>query len=116
MEKSITILHNPRCSKSRCAIDFLNKKKLNFEVLDYMQNPLTKEQLTTIVNKLGIHPEELIRKGEAEYKQHFKGKNLTDDQWIQAMLAFPKLIERPIVIKGSRAAIGRPTENILNIL
>lgn len=116
MKENITILHNPRCSKSRCAIDLLKEKQLSFEILDYMQHPLTKEELTGIIEKLGIHPEELIRKGEAEYKEHFKGKNLTDAEWIDAMLRFPKLIERPVVIKGIRAVIGRPTENILNIL
>ena len=116
MEENIKILHNPRCSKSRCAIDLLKEKQLSFEILDYMQHALTKDQLIGIVKKLGIHPEELIRKGETEYKEHFKGKNLTDAEWIDAMLKFPKLIERPVVIKGSRAVIGRPTENILNIL
>jgi arsenate reductase len=94
----------------------LKEKQLKFEILDYMQNSLTKDQLKSIVEKLGIQPEELIRKGEVEYKEHFKGKNLTDAEWMDAMLKFPKLIERPVVIKGSRAVIGRPTENILNIL
>ena len=116
MENSITILHNPRCSKSRSAINLLNEKKFSFEILDYMQHTLTIDQLKSIVSKLKINPEELIRKGETEYKEHFKGKNLTDADWIDAMLKFPKLIERPIVIKGSRAVIGRPAENILSIL
>lgn len=110
------ILHNNRCSKSRCAIELLDEKGIDYEVVEYLKNPLTVKELAEVVNKLGIKPEELVRKGEPDYKENFKGKSLSDKEWIEAMIQFPKLIERPIVINGSKAVIGRPTEKILEIL
>lgn len=109
------IYHNNRCSKSRCAIDFLNEKGIDFTIVEYLKDVPTKKELEEIIQKLGIKPEELIRKGEDQFKENFKGKPLSDDEWIEAMLKFPKLIERPIVIRNNKAVIARPTERILDL-
>jgi arsenate reductase len=116
MSDAIIVYHNPRCSKSRCALDLLSAKKQAFEVVEYLKNTPTKTELQAIIKKLGIAPEALIRKGEDEYKLHFKGKTLSNDEWIDAMIQFPKLIERPIVIVGNKAVIARPTERIIELL
>ena len=112
----IQVLHNPRCSKSRCAIDFLRSNEKTFEVIEYLDKPLSKEEMKSVLKKLNIPAEQWIRKNEEDYKTHFKGKTLTDDEWIEAMLKFPKLIERPVVIVGDKAVIARPDERILEIL
>lgn len=112
MEKKYTVYHNPRCSKSRNALDYLEKANLKYEVVEYLKETPSSEELGRIISMLDIRPEELIRKGEAEYKENFKGKQLTESQWIDAMVLFPKLIERPIVIKNNKAVIARPTERI----
>lgn len=113
---SVKIYHNNRCSKSRCAIDLLNEKNIAYEVVEYLKDVPSKQELTEIVELLQIRPLELIRKGEADFKDNFKGKELSDEEWIEAMIQFPKLIERPIVINGEKAVIGRPTERIITIL
>ena len=110
------IYHNPRCSKSRQTLQLLEDNGETIVTIEYLVAPPTKDELIEIVSMLGIPPVELIRKGEAEFKDHFKGKNLTDEEWIQAMVDFPKLIERPIVIKDGKAEIGRPPEKVLDIL
>lgn len=113
---NITVYHNNRCSKSRCAIELLDEKNVQYDVVEYLKDVPTKKELESLIKKLGIKPEALIRKGEQDFKDHFKGKSLSDAQWIDAMLKYPKLIERPIVVKGEQAIIGRPTERILEIL
>lgn len=112
----ITIYHNPRCTKSRQGLALLEEKQLNFEVIRYLDDPITLKELTTIVKKLGISPLALVRKNEAIWKSDFKGKDLSDEDILKAMVSNPKLIERPIVINGEKAVIGRPTEQILTIL
>ena len=116
MSDAIIVYHNPRCSKSRCALELLAEKKQAFDVVEYLKNTPTKTELQAIIDKLGIAPEALVRKGEEEYKQLFKGKTLSNDEWIDAMIQFPKLIERPIVVVGNKAVIARPTERILELL
>ena len=116
MDQKIVVYHNPRCSKSRCALDFFNERQLDFTLVEYLKDVPTKAKLTAIIEQLGIAPEALIRKGEEEYKLHFKGKSLSNDEWIAAMLQFPKLIERPIVVVGGKAVVARPTERILELL
>ena len=86
------------------------------QVVEYLKTVPTKEELAEIVKKLGLKPIELIRKGEADYKENFKGKTLTDEEWIEAMVQYPKLIERPIVIKDNKAVLGRPPENVKVLL
>lgn len=110
------IYHNPRCRKSRETLNLLQEKGNNPDIVEYLINPPSKDELKEIVGMLGISPYELIRRGEAEFKDNFKGKDLSDDQWIDAMIQYPKLIERPIVINNNKAALGRPPENVLEII
>lgn len=110
------IYHNPRCRKSREALQLLESKNIAHEVVLYLDNVPTVEELKTILKKLGIAPVNLIRTQEAIWKQNYKGKKLSNDDILQAMAQHPKLIERPIIIKGENAVIGRPAEKILTLL
>jgi len=110
------IYHNNRCSKSRCGLEILNNSKQEFEVVDYINNPLSEKEIKDILKKLGFSPIQLVRKNEAIWKEDYKGKDLSDIEIIKAMAMHPKLIERPIVIKDDRAVIGRPPENIEELL
>jgi len=110
------IYHNPRCGKSRETLKLLQAKGHEPEIVLYLEKPLSQKELKAIIKKLGISPEQLLRKGESIYKEQFKGKTLTDTQWVKAMIEYPKLMERPIVINGERAALGRPPEQVLEIL
>lgn len=112
----IQIYHNPRCSKSRATLALLQERGLTPQIIEYLQHPPTATELRAVVRKLGLKPEALVRRGEDIYKAQYAGKSLTDAQWIAAMSAHPILIERPIVIVGARAALGRPPENVLAIL
>jgi arsenate reductase len=112
----ITIYHNNRCTKSRCALVELEKSEKDFEVIYYLETPPNKSELKAIIQKLDIKPLELIRKGEKIFTENYKGKTLTDEEWIDAMIAHPILIERPIIISGDQAVIARPTEKIKEIL
>lgn len=111
-----TLYHNPRCSKSREALQLLEEKGETVEVIKYLETPPTHQELSQVIELLGIKPIELVRTQENDWKQNYKDKELSDDEVIDAMIAFPKLIERPIAIKGTQAAIGRPPSNILTIL
>ncbi len=110
------IYHNPRCSKSRQGLEILNSSNENFEIVDYQNNPPTVKELKEILKMLGISPIQLVRKNETIWKENYKGKELNDAMIIDAMCAHPKLIERPIVIKGNKAVIGRPPERIKELL
>ena len=110
------ILHNPRCTKSRQTLQLLESNNAEFTIVEYLKNTPSKSELTEIIRKLGISAFELIRKGESIYKEQFKGKTLSEEEWIDVMIEQPKLIERPIFINGEKAVIGRPPENILSIL
>lgn len=112
----IKIYHNNRCSKSRCGIEVLENSGKEFEVVKYLENVPSKDELKNIIKMLGIEPIELVRKNEAIWKSDYKGKILSNDEIIAAMVANPKLIERPIVINGNKAVVGRPPELILNII
>ena len=112
----ITILHNPRCSKSRAGLKFLEDKGAEFEVCKYLDEPLTPDELSDILRKLGKRPMDIIRTKEDVFKEEFKDKELSDEEWILAMLEHPRLIERPIIINGDKAIIGRPAEIIDTIL
>lgn len=111
-----TIYHNPRCSKSRETLALLREHGIEPQVIEYLQQPPTAAQLKSIVAKLGIKPEALLRKGEEIYKTKYAGKTLTDAQWIDAMVNDPILIERPIVVSGKRAVLGRPPQNVLQLV
>jgi len=111
-----TIYHNKRCSKSREGVCYLENLNEPFETIHYMEKTLTYTELEMVIKKLKIKPIELIRVKEKDWIENFKGKTLTDKEIIEAMLQFPKLIERPIVIHGEKAIIARPTELIKSIL
>ena len=112
----ITIYHNSRCSKSREGVCFLEITKEAFQVVNYLENIPTKEELKELLRKLNMTPIELVRKKETIWISDYKNKNLSDDQIIQAMIDSPKLIERPIIVNGDKAVIARPTERINEIL
>ncbi|MGB5820030.1 MAG: arsenate reductase (glutaredoxin) [Saonia sp.] len=112
----IKIYHNPRCRKSREGLAFLENSGMEFEVVKYLENTPTKEELREVLHCLSLSPENLVRKDEKIWKENFKGKILSDDAIIDAMIKYPNLIERPIVINGNKAVIGRPTENISAVL
>lgn len=111
-----TIYHNPRCTKSRQGLEILEKSGKSFEIVKYLDENLSVNQLKDIIKTLGVKPIELVRKNEAIWKENFKGKDLKDNEIIEAMVNNPKLIERPIVINGNKAVIGRPPERILTII
>jgi len=111
------IYHNPRCSKSRQTLALVNENEMDVEIIEYLKTPPTAKELKEIIELLGISPRELLRKGEKEYKQAgLNNMELTDKQIIDAMVVHPKLIERPIVIKDGQARIGRPPEQVLEIV
>jgi len=112
----ITIYHNNRCRKSRSALEILEKSNENFEIINYLEATPNKTELKALLNKLGFEPIDLIRKNETIWKENFKGKTLSSSQVIDAMLKYPKLIERPIVVNNDKAVIGRPPELILDLI
>lgn len=117
MQQETTIFHNPRCSKSRQTLELLHENGAQPTVVEYLKTPPSVEQLTQILDMLGLQPRQLMRTKEAEYRENgLDDDSLSRDQLIQAMVKFPKLIERPIVIKNGKAAIGRPPEKVLEIL
>jgi arsenate reductase len=113
----IEIYHNPRCSKSRQTLAVLEENGFEASVVEYLKTPPSAEHLAKIISQLGISPRELLRKGEAIYKElNLNDTSLTDQYLIEAMCENPKLIERPIVIHNGKAKIGRPPESVLEIL
>nr|MBF0681539.1 arsenate reductase (glutaredoxin) [Pseudomonas sp.] len=113
----LTFYHNPRCSKSRAALELLEGRGLSPTIVRYLETPPTAAELESLAKKLDIAPRQLLRTGEDEYKQlNLADAGLSDDQLIDAMAAHPRLIERPILIAGDRAAVGRPPEKVLEIL
>jgi len=110
------IYHNPRCSKSRQTLQLIKDANAEVEIVEYLNDIPTKEELKDILNKLNLNAVDILRKGEAVYKENFKGKELSNDEWIDAMIQYPKLIERPIVVKDNKAVLGRPPENVLDLL
>jgi arsenate reductase len=112
-----TIYHNPRCSKSRQTLELIKNQNIEPEIVLYLETPLSAQTISSLLEKLGISARQLLRKGEQAYKdQHLADANLTEMQLIDAMVKFPKLIERPIVVAGNQAIIGRPPELVLEIL
>lgn len=112
----LQILHNPRCGKSRNCLAFLDDAKTEYEIRNYLQNPLSESELKELLEKLNLKPIELVRQKETVWIDHFKGKTLTDTQIIKALSEYPILIERPIVIKGNQAIIGRDLEKLEKFL
>ena len=111
------IYHNPRCSKSRQTLSLLEEASIQPDIVLYLDNPPSPDELKEILGQLGIQARELLRKGEQAYRDlNLADNNLTEDQLISAMCEQPKLIERPIVIKGQSAVLGRPPENVLALI
>ncbi|WP_027066545.1 MULTISPECIES: arsenate reductase (glutaredoxin) [Maribacter] len=112
----IKIYHNSRCSKSREGLKVLENSGKKFEVVNYLEDIPTKDELRNVISCLDIKPINLVRKSEAIWKEKFKNSPLTDEELIDAMITYPKLIERPIIINGNSAVIGRPASNINSLL
>jgi len=113
---NVTIWHNPRCSKSRSAVALLEEKGVDTDIVKYLDTPPSKEELVEMLKMLGLSARELMRTKEAIYKELNLKEETDEDKLIESMVANPKLIERPIVIKEGKAAIGRPLENIVDLL
>ncbi|MFZ6050710.1 arsenate reductase (glutaredoxin) [Halocola ammonii] len=111
-----TIFHNPRCKKSRDTLAILKDENVDPEIVEYLKTPPSEKELETILAKLNLGPQDIIRKGETIFKEKFKGKNFTNGEWITILVENPKLIERPIVVKGNKAVIGRPPENVKELI
>ena len=112
----IKIYHNPRCTKSRQGLEVLEKSGEQFKIVKYLENIPTKEELRRVLGYLNIPAENLVRKNEAIWKENYRGKKLSEEEILDAMIQYPKLIERPIVIRDNRAVIGRPTDKIYDLL
>ena len=112
----LKIYHNPRCAKSREGLEILEKSGKDFEIVKYLDDVPSEEELKSLIGYLDIPPIDLVRKNEAIWKENYKGKELSDSEIINAMVEHPKLIERPIVVKGNKAVIGRPSESIKKLL
>lgn len=109
----VTIFHNQRCSKSREALKLIkSQQNVDVEVIEYLKNIPTKEELKMLLAKLNMKAEEIVRKNEALYKERYKGLQLSEDEWIKVLCENPILIERPIIVRNNKAVIGRPPENV----
>ena len=117
MNKEIIIYHNPKCSKSRKALEIIKSKKIEPTIILYLAKKLSKTEVENLLSKLGLSIRDILRTGEDEYKNNnLKNENLTDDKLIDFLIKFPKLLQRPIVVKNNKAVVGRPPENILDVL
>ena len=111
------IFHNPRCSKSRQTLQLLKDNNCKIEIISYLEIDLEVSLIKDILKKLALKPRDILRKGEQEYKDNnLKKDNLSEEDLINYMIKYPKLIERPIVVKGNKAVIGRPPENVLELI
>ncbi len=114
---TVTIYHNPRCSKSRQTLDLLEARGITPKVVEYLKHPPSATELKAILKRLGIKPRELVRRGEPLYAElGLEDRELSEDDLIRLMVANPILIERPIVVSGAKASICRPPERVLDIL
>ncbi len=117
MSAEVRIFYNPKCSKCRLTMDILKNKGITASIVEYLKNPPDSAELSHVLDMLGLEPRDLMRKHEAPYKQNdLDNPNLSREQLIMAMLDNPVLIERPIIISGNKATIGRPPEKVLDIL
>ena len=112
----LKIYHNTRCSKSRDVCTILEKKKVKTEVVEYLKTPPTQKEIKELLTLLKLKAEDIVRKGEEIYKSKYKGKALSEAEWIKILAENPILIERPIIVNGKKAVIGRPPERVLEIL
>ena len=108
----IKVLHNNTCSKSRAILEHLDENNVPFEIIDFIETPLTELELKTLLKKLNTDVQGLIRRNDRLYQERYMGKNFSEDEWIKILVENPSLIQRPILIKGSVAMVGRPIENV----
>ena len=113
---SFRIYHNPRCSKSRAACELLAEQGISAEIVDYLKNPPSVDELRRQLGQLGMKPAELVRQGETVFKELYAGRALSDEEWLQVLAAHPILIERPMIVCGEKAVIGRPIEKLIGWL
>jgi arsenate reductase len=112
----VVIYHNARCSKSRSACEIVAGKGIEARIVEYLKTPPDREDLRALLKKLGMKASGLVRRSEGVFKENYAGKTLDEEQWLDALLAHPILIERPIVVRGDRAVVGRPPEKVLELL
>ncbi len=114
--EEVSIYFNSRCKKCQSVMEILKKKQIEAKVVNYLEGTVTEKELKHVIKLLGIPAEQLVRKNESVFKEKFAEKKMTEEQWIKAMLKYPILIQRPIIIKGKKAVIGRPAEQVFDIL
>lgn len=114
-DRTVVIYHNARCSKSRAACEVVAEQGIAATIVNYLENPPTADELRGLLAKLGMRPGELVRRGEEVFKANYAGRDLSDEEWLAALIAHPILIERPIVVVGDKAVVGRPTERVLEL-
>lgn len=112
----IQILHNPQCSKSNCALDYLKNHNIDFELRDYQQQPLSVEELKEVCRQLQVSPESLVRKNEQLFQEQFSDKAFTEEEWFFILSENPSLLQRPIVLNGAKGVVARPVERIQEIV
>ena len=115
MSETVRVYHNARCSKSRSACQLLEGRGVALEIVEYLKTPPSRDELADVLKKLHVRAADLVRKGEDVFKSDYAGRELSEDEWLDALVAHPILIERPIVVRGERAVIGRPPEKVLGL-
>jgi len=113
---TVKIYHNVRCTKSREACSIVAEKGIKAEIVEYLKTPPSQKEIQELLKLLGLKAEEIVRKGEEIYKKNYKGKNISEKEWIKILAEHPILIERPIIVNGKKAVIGRPPERVLEII
>ena len=115
-QNTLIIYHNSRCSKSRSVCELVAARGVEAEVIEYLKTPPSKDALRSLLAKLGMQAADLVRRGESVYQEHFADRELDEEQWLEALVAYPILIERPIIVSGDHAVIGRPPEKVLTLI
>ena len=113
---TLVVYHNARCSKSRAACQLIAEHGAEARIVNYLETPPSRETLRELLGKLGIAAADLVRRGESVFKEHYAGRTLSEDEWLDALIAHPIQIESPIVVRGARAVIARPPEKALDLL
>jgi arsenate reductase (glutaredoxin) len=112
----IRIYHNPRCRKSRAGLEYLQTKTSDFEIIDYIRNGISEDEIREILSKMNTAPSKLVRTQEDLYKKELKGKEISGEEWISILAENPRLIQRPLIVTEHEAVLGQPSENIDNLL
>lgn len=110
------IYHNPRCGKSRQTLALLEENGFHPDIILYLEDTPSRKELASLLGKLGMKASEIVRTGEQIFKDNFKGRTISEEEWLDILVEYPKLIERPIVVRGNKAVLGRPPENVLGLL